>query len=194
MSPRWFLHLSSSCNLVTSIRPWTHCCGLRAGNHRICKPRSAIREAPFQPEQRHLAATVTDRCSEIGIPRMSARPAPRMNLTLSARSCAQSAEDVILTPSITISPRSWRELYPTEIDGRPTRTYFHWLALVRSDVARTSRSVAAGRPRQAWHAVRLADRRAAWRRSVRVIGRSRTGSDARRRHTHRVPGPPISRG
>jgi amidase len=37
--------------------------------------------------------------------------------------------DVILTPAITISPRSWRELYPAEIDGRPTRTYFHWLAL-----------------------------------------------------------------
>ncbi len=37
--------------------------------------------------------------------------------------------DVILTPTITISPRSWRELYPAEIDGRPTRTYFHWLAL-----------------------------------------------------------------
>ncbi len=37
--------------------------------------------------------------------------------------------DVILTPSITISPRSWRELYPAEIDGNPTRTYFHWLAL-----------------------------------------------------------------
>lgn len=37
--------------------------------------------------------------------------------------------DVVLTPSITISPRSWRELYPAEIDGSPTRTYFHWLAL-----------------------------------------------------------------
>ncbi len=37
--------------------------------------------------------------------------------------------DVILTPAITISPRPWRELYPREIDGRPTRTYFHWLAL-----------------------------------------------------------------
>ena len=37
--------------------------------------------------------------------------------------------DVILTPSITISPRPWRELYPSEIDGRATRTYFHWLAL-----------------------------------------------------------------
>jgi amidase len=37
--------------------------------------------------------------------------------------------DVILAPAITISPRSWRELYPAEIDGKPTRTYFHWLAM-----------------------------------------------------------------
>jgi amidase len=37
--------------------------------------------------------------------------------------------DIILTPAITISPRSWRELYPAEIDGKPTRTYFHWLAM-----------------------------------------------------------------
>lgn len=37
--------------------------------------------------------------------------------------------DVILAPSITISPRPWRELYPAEIDGKPTRTYFHWLAM-----------------------------------------------------------------
>jgi amidase len=37
--------------------------------------------------------------------------------------------DIILSPSITISPRPWRELYPVEIDGKPTRTYFHWLGL-----------------------------------------------------------------
>ena len=37
--------------------------------------------------------------------------------------------DVILAPSVTISPRPWTELYPAEIDGKPTRTYFHWLAL-----------------------------------------------------------------
>ena len=37
--------------------------------------------------------------------------------------------DIILTPSITISPRPWSELYPAEIDETPTRTYFHWLAL-----------------------------------------------------------------
>ncbi len=37
--------------------------------------------------------------------------------------------DVVLTPAITLSPRPWSELFPAEIDGKPTRTYFHWLAL-----------------------------------------------------------------
>lgn len=37
--------------------------------------------------------------------------------------------DVVLSPAITISPRAWTELYPAEIDGKPTRTYFHWLSL-----------------------------------------------------------------
>lgn len=39
------------------------------------------------------------------------------------------SHDVIITPSITISPRKWTELFPAEINGKPTRTYFHWLAL-----------------------------------------------------------------
>jgi amidase len=37
--------------------------------------------------------------------------------------------DIIITPAITITPRAWTELYPSEIDGRPTKSYFHWLAL-----------------------------------------------------------------
>ena len=37
--------------------------------------------------------------------------------------------DLILSPAITTSPRDWTELFPAEIDGKPTRTYFHWLAL-----------------------------------------------------------------
>ncbi|OYU47089.1 MAG: amidase [Rhizobiales bacterium PAR1] len=37
--------------------------------------------------------------------------------------------DVILSPAVTLSPRPWTELFPTEIDGKPTRTYFHWLAM-----------------------------------------------------------------
>jgi amidase len=40
-----------------------------------------------------------------------------------------AVHDVLITPAITISPRNWRELFPKEIDGQPTRTYFHWLAL-----------------------------------------------------------------
>lgn len=39
------------------------------------------------------------------------------------------AHDILITPAITTSPRPWRELYPAEIDGQTTRTYFHWLAL-----------------------------------------------------------------
>jgi len=37
--------------------------------------------------------------------------------------------DVLISPTITLSPRPWSELYPTEIDGLPTKSYFHWLAL-----------------------------------------------------------------
>jgi Asp-tRNA(Asn)/Glu-tRNA(Gln) amidotransferase A subunit family amidase len=37
--------------------------------------------------------------------------------------------DVLLSPAVTISPRPWSELYPTAIDGVPTQSYFHWLAL-----------------------------------------------------------------
>lgn len=37
--------------------------------------------------------------------------------------------DLILSPAMTVSPRPWTELYPAEIDGKQTRTYFHWLAL-----------------------------------------------------------------
>jgi Asp-tRNA(Asn)/Glu-tRNA(Gln) amidotransferase A subunit family amidase len=40
-----------------------------------------------------------------------------------------SRYDVILSPAITISPRPWSELYPREIDGVATKSYFHWLAL-----------------------------------------------------------------
>lgn len=37
--------------------------------------------------------------------------------------------DYILSPAVTISPRPWREFYPTEIDGTPTKSYYHWLAM-----------------------------------------------------------------
>ena len=37
---------------------------------------------------------------------------------------------MVLSPTVTISPRPWSELYPTQIDGVATKSYFHWLALV----------------------------------------------------------------
>jgi Asp-tRNA(Asn)/Glu-tRNA(Gln) amidotransferase A subunit family amidase len=37
--------------------------------------------------------------------------------------------DFILSPAVTISPRDWNELYPAEIDGVATDSYYQWLAL-----------------------------------------------------------------
>ncbi|WP_319530657.1 amidase family protein [uncultured Cohaesibacter sp.] len=37
--------------------------------------------------------------------------------------------DYLISPAVTISPRPWRELYPAEIDGVPTKSYYHWLAM-----------------------------------------------------------------
>lgn len=55
--------------------------------------------------------------------------------------------DILITPSVTISPRPWSELYPAEIDGEATRTYFHWLALAYAvtNVGHPAISIPAGR-------------------------------------------------
>ncbi len=37
--------------------------------------------------------------------------------------------DYILSPAVTLSPRPWRELYPSGIDGVACQSYYHWLAL-----------------------------------------------------------------
>lgn len=37
--------------------------------------------------------------------------------------------DVLIAPSVTIQPRDWSELFPSEIDGAATKSYYHWLAL-----------------------------------------------------------------
>ncbi|TYC68969.1 amidase [Stappia sp. BW2] len=37
--------------------------------------------------------------------------------------------DYVLSPAVTISPRDWHELYPAEIDGVTTDSYYQWLAL-----------------------------------------------------------------
>jgi Asp-tRNA(Asn)/Glu-tRNA(Gln) amidotransferase A subunit family amidase len=37
--------------------------------------------------------------------------------------------DLVLSPTIPVSPRPWTELYLPEVDGKPLRNYYHWLAL-----------------------------------------------------------------
>jgi amidase len=37
--------------------------------------------------------------------------------------------DYLICPAVTVSPRDWHELYPREIDGAATKSYYHWLAL-----------------------------------------------------------------
>ena len=37
--------------------------------------------------------------------------------------------DVVISPAVTISPRDWHELYPAQIDGIATKSYYHWLAM-----------------------------------------------------------------
>jgi amidase len=49
--------------------------------------------------------------------------------------------DLIISPAMTITPRPWRELYPTAIDGVPTKNYFHWLALPYAVTLATSPAV-----------------------------------------------------
>jgi Asp-tRNA(Asn)/Glu-tRNA(Gln) amidotransferase A subunit family amidase len=57
--------------------------------------------------------------------------------------------DIILAPAVTISPRPWTELFPAEIDGKPTRTYYHWLALAYAvtNVGHPAISLPVGRDR-----------------------------------------------
>lgn len=37
--------------------------------------------------------------------------------------------DYLLTPTVGIETRDWHELYPKEIEGQATQSYYHWLAM-----------------------------------------------------------------
>jgi len=37
--------------------------------------------------------------------------------------------DLVLSPTKSVSPRPWAELYLPELEGQPLRNYYHWLAL-----------------------------------------------------------------
>jgi len=40
-----------------------------------------------------------------------------------------TVHDVLISPAVGISPRPWRELFPSVIEGRPMASYLHWLAM-----------------------------------------------------------------
>ena len=37
--------------------------------------------------------------------------------------------DVLIALAVAVQPRDWQEWYPTEIDGREMKSYYHWLAM-----------------------------------------------------------------
>ncbi len=37
--------------------------------------------------------------------------------------------DIVISPAVTVAARDWHEMYPTEIDGTATQSYYHWLGL-----------------------------------------------------------------
>ena len=55
--------------------------------------------------------------------------------------------DFIIAPTTTISPRNWHELYPSEIDGKPMESYYHWLSMAYAStlVGHPSITLPAGR-------------------------------------------------
>ncbi|QDG94666.1 amidase (plasmid) [Rhizobium sp. NIBRBAC000502774] len=58
--------------------------------------------------------------------------------------------DFIVCPAVTISPRDWHELYPTEIDGKPTKSYYHWLAMAYASTLAGHPSITIPVGRDAW--------------------------------------------
>ena len=66
--------------------------------------------------------------------------------------------DIVLLPTVPVSPFPWSELYPQAIDGRKMDTYYRWLALTyRGSLAGGPLHHDSCRPRSSGNAVRPAD-------------------------------------
>ena len=37
--------------------------------------------------------------------------------------------DLVLSPTVPVTPFPWTQLYLAEMEGKPLRNYYHWLAL-----------------------------------------------------------------
>ena len=88
--------------------------------------------------------------------------------SIGAGRLSSPTHDVVITPTITITPRPWTELYPGEIDGKPTKSYFHWLALAYAVTLAGHPAVCCRSGSIERDAVRSADRGAARGRRLRA--------------------------
>ena len=92
-------------------------------------------------------------------------------------------------------PRPWTELYPAEIDGKPTRTYFHWLALAYAVTlaGHPAISLPVGLDRNGMpFGLQIVGPRGGD--ALVLRRRRRARGAARRRPAHRAPGPRPRRG
>jgi len=50
--------------------------------------------------------------------------------------------DLVMAPTTPVSPFAWKELYLAELDGRPLKNYYHWLALTYAITLVTNPAIA----------------------------------------------------
>ena len=126
----------------------------------VARYRDGLREGP-EPRSAPTCAPTT-------------RWAPRMSLADVAWAHAEQTRifrrfqqtfrdyDLVLAPTTPVSPFPWTQLYLAEMDGKPLRNYYHWLALTYVITLVTNPAISHSlRRRPAGHAVRAAGGRAA---------------------------------
>ena len=120
-------HLFRSCDEVTFDFGEADRCFdvIRAQNFVAALPRR-LREGPelARPNVRanyEMAAGMTLADARLG--------ARRADAHLPALPAAFRDYDLVLAPTTPVSPFPWTQLYLAEMDGKPLRNYYHWLAL-----------------------------------------------------------------
>ena len=88
--------------------------------------------------------------------------------------------DLVLSPTTPVTPFPWTQLYLAEMDGKPLRNYYHWLALTYFiTLGDQSGDLDSLRRRSQGHAVRPAGRRPRPRRWRGARRRARDGAGVR---------------
>ncbi len=125
---------------IEAIAPWVACCEPVAFDlgeaHRafdVLRAESfyaAFADAYAQAPET-LGPNVRANVEMAGAITLGDRAWAHLAQTRIARRFAEAFEryDLILAPTTPLSPFPWTELYAKEVDGRPTRNYYHWLEL-----------------------------------------------------------------